>query len=124
MGILSRFEMAPIGIISGTSAFGGDHGSAQRSLRRAERPESGAVVRFSNPLQDLPAYADRRLLGIDLFDFEEPLGIMIAKFITQSEAAFGNRADAAPFAVANLEHFRHQGLRRSVALAFHRPGIL
>src|SRR5215831_14457375 len=119
-----RFPMAPIGVISGASAFGGDHGSAQRSLRRAERPEGGAVVRFSNPLQDLPADADRRLLGIDLFDFEEPLGIMIAKFIAQPKPALRNRSDAAPFAITDLEHFRYQSLRRSVTFALDRTSIL
>src|SRR5215468_10205833 len=124
MGILSRFKMAPIGVISGASAFGRDHRSAQRSLRRAKRPEGGAVVRLSNPLQDLPADADRRLLGIDLSDFEEPFGIMIAKFIAQPKPALRNRSDSAPFAITDLEHFRHQSLRRSVAFSLDGAGIL
>src|SRR5262249_57337551 len=104
--------MAPVGVISGASTFGRDHGGAQRSLGRAELPEGGAVVRFSNPLQDLTADADRRLLGIDLFDFEESLGVMIAKFIAQPETALGNRSDSAPFAITDLEHFGYQSLRR------------
>ena len=69
--------MASIGVISGASAFGGDHGGAERSLRRAKRPEGRTIVRLLNPLQDLPADTDRGLFGIDLFDFEEPLGIVI-----------------------------------------------
>src|SRR5262245_46699844 len=108
MGILSRFKMAPIGIVSGASAFGGDHGGTQRSLRSAERSEGRAIVRFPNPLQNLPADADRRLLGIDLFDFKEPLGIMITKFIAQPETTLGNRSDSAPFTITDLEHFRYQ----------------
>src|SRR5215831_13303276 len=119
-----RFPMASIGVISGASAFGRDHRSAQWSLRRAERPEGRAVVRLSNPLQDLPADADRWLLGIDLFDFEEPLGIMIAKFITQPKPALGNRSDSAPFAITDLKYFGYQSLRRSVAFSLDCAGIL
>src|SRR5215813_234638 len=119
-----RFPMASIGVISGASAFGRDHRSAQRSLRRAERPEGGAVVWFSNPLQNLPTDADRRFLGINLFDFEKPLGIMIAKFVAQPKPALRNRSDAAPFAITDLEHFRYQSLRRSVAFALDCASIL
>src|SRR5262245_43318342 len=119
-----RFPMAAIGVIGGASAFGRDHGGAQWSLRRAERPEGRAVVRFSNALQDLPADTDGRLFGIDLFDFEEPLGIMIAKFTTQPEAAFGNRSDSAPFAITDLKHFRYQSLRRSIAFSLDCASIL
>src|SRR6266436_6791346 len=124
MGTLSDLEMPPVGVIRGAGAFSGHHGRAPRSLRCAKRPESRAIVRLLNPLQDPPADTDRRLFGIDLFHFEEPLGIMIAKFIAQSEAAFRNGSDSAPFAVADLEHFRHQGLRRPISAAFDRAGIL
>src|SRR5262245_38513220 len=119
-----RFPMAAIGVISGAGAFGGDHGSAQLGLRRAERPEGRAVVRFPNPLQDLTADADHRFLGIDLFDFKEPLGIMIAEFIAQPKPALRNRTDSAPFAIADFEHFRYQSLRRSVAFTLDRASIL
>src|SRR4029450_5852964 len=110
MGILSRPQMAAIGVISGAGAFGGDHGRAKRSLRRAKGTESGTVVRLLDPLQDLPADADRGLLGIDFLYFEEPLRVMIAKFVTQPVTAFRNRSDAAPFAVADLEHLRYKRL--------------
>src|SRR4030095_10138228 len=124
MGILSRSKMASIGVISGARTFSGDHGGTQRSLRRAERPEGWTVVRLLDPLQYLRADTDRRLLGIDLFDFEEPLGIMIAEFIAQPKPAFGNRSDSAPFAVTDLEHFRYETLCRSVALSLDCAGIL
>src|SRR5262245_37894304 len=107
MRVLSRSKVTSIGVISGASAFGRDHGGAQRSLGRAERPEGRAVMGFLDPLQNLPADADRRLLGIDLFDFEESLGIMIAKFIAQSKTTLGNGSYTAPFAITDFEHSRY-----------------
>jgi hypothetical protein len=45
----------------------------------------------------------RRLLGADTADVEFALGILAAKLLAQAEAASGNRPNAAPLAVADLE---------------------
>ena len=57
-----RDQMPPVVVVGGARAFGRDHRRAQRRLRRALRAERRAVVRLLQPLQHLPADADRRLL--------------------------------------------------------------
>ena len=116
--------MTPVGVVCGAGAFGRNHGRAERSLRRAKRAECRAIVRFLDPLQYLPADTDCRFPGIDLFHFEEPLGIMIPKLIAQAIPALGNSTDAAPLAVANFKHFRDQVLRRAISSPFDGTGIL
>ena len=46
-----------------------------------------------------------------------PLGIVVAKFVTQFVAALRNGADPAPFAIADFEDLVDQILRDAVAVA-------
>ena len=61
-----------------------------------------------------------RFLRVDLLDFEEPFRVVIAKLIPKLIAALGNRAHAAPFAVADLKDFVDQVLGDAIAVAL-RP---
>ena len=79
-------------------------------------------MRLLQPLEDLPADADRRFLGLDVVDLEEPLGVVVAILVAQPVAALGDQADAAPLAVADLEDVVDQPPRRRVPLAAARPG--
>ena len=58
------------------------------------------------------------------FDVENSVGIVLAKFPAQFVAAFRNRTDAAPFAVAHFEDFVHQILRDAISVSLHNARIL
>ena len=119
----SRLEMAAVGVVGGTGPFGRDHRRAQRRLRRAFAAERRAVVRLLQPLEDLPADADRRFLRLDAVDVEEPLGVVVAILVAQLEAALRDQADAPPLAVADLEDVVDQPPGRGVALGPDGPGV-
>ncbi len=55
-------------------------------------------------------------------DVEDALGVVLAEFVAQPVAALRDCADAAPFAVADLEHLADQLLRDGVALALTTRG--
>ena len=99
-----RLEMAAVGVVGGTRPFGRDHRRPQRRLRRAFPAERRAVVRLLQPLQDLPADADRRFLRSRCSSTsKQPLGVVVAILVAQLVAALRDQADAPPLAVADLE---------------------
>src|SRR5262245_45768976 len=116
--------MTAVGVISGAGSLGGYHRGAERGLRRALVAERGALVGLLQPLEDLPADAHRRFLRFQIVHLENVLGVVVPVLVAQPEAAPGDQADPAPFAVADLEHLLDQLPRRGVALASHRPAVL
>src|SRR5207249_3367989 len=73
---------------------------------------------------DLPADADRRLAGVDAGHVEESLGVVVPVLVAEPVPALRDQADAAPFAVAHLEHVLDEPPRRRVPLGPHAPGVL
>src|SRR6476660_1897048 len=116
--------MAPIGVISGARAFGGNHGRAQRILGSTKRSEGGAVMRLFDTTQNLAADADLRFLGIDLAYIKQPFGVMLAELGTQLKSTCRNVANSSPLPVTHLEDILYQFLGRTVPLASKYPGIL
>src|SRR5215467_3340606 len=90
----------------------------------AKSAEGGTVMRLFHSAQDEAADANLRLPGIDLADFEEAFGIVLAKFVAQLVTAFGNRADSAPFAIADLKNLVHQVLGHPIPFATNDSRIL
>ncbi len=118
----AHLQVPPVGVVRRARPLRRHHRRPQRRLRRAFLAERRAVVRLLQPLEHLPADAQRRLLRLDVVHFEEPLGVVVAVLVAQLEAALGDQADAAPLAVADLENVVDQPPRRRVALAAGRPG--
>ena len=87
-------------------------------------PKAGQSMRSFQAAKDLPADALGRFVDFQITDREDSFSVVIAILRTQSIAALRNRADAAPFAVVNLEYFFNQLQCRRVALAAHRSDIL
>src|SRR3990172_12470684 len=85
-------------------------------LRSAQCPECRALWRFQLALQDLPGDTNWRFFRLDGADVKAAFGIESCIFRPQPPAAHRDVADAAPFAVADLEDFVDQILRRPVAL--------
>ena len=81
----------------------------------AERGKGGAIVRLFDAAQDFAADADLRLERVNLGDIEELLRIVRGKLLTQAVAAVRDGADAAPLAIAYLEDFGDEVLRRQIA---------
>ena len=117
-------QVAAVVVVRGAGAFGGHHGGAQRRLRRAFRPEGGALVRLLQSLEHLPADAHLGLARADVLHLEDALGIEVAELVAQLVTALGNDADAAPTPVGNGEHARDHLLRRHVAFARHGARVL
>ena len=117
-------KMPAVCVIRGARAFGGNHGRAERMLGSALLSKRRTIVRFLHAFEHQAADANLRLLCVDFFGLENSVGIVIAKFIAQFVAAFWNRTDAAPFAVAHFENFIHQILRDAVSVALNDSRIL
>src|SRR5262249_32855617 len=109
--------MTAVGVVGGTGSFSGYHRGTQRPLGGAFFAKRGAFVRLLQALQDLPADAHRRFLSFQVVYFKEAFGVVIPVLVAQLVAALRDQADAAPLAVADLEHLLDQFLRRGVALA-------
>src|SRR2546423_9973505 len=99
--------MPAIRVIRGTRAFGGNHSCSQGSQGCAPGSERRTIVRLLNSLQNLPADANGRLLRVNLFDFEKPLGIVIPIFPTQLVPALGDPSHSAPLAVGDFKYAIH-----------------
>src|SRR3954452_7323875 len=109
--------MTAIGVIGCAGAFSGDHRGAERMFGRALPSERLAVVGLFYTSEHESADARCRLLGVNFLDFEQSLGVVVAELVTQFIAALRDRADTAPFAVADIEHFVDQILRDAIAVA-------
>src|SRR5947209_736371 len=72
-------QMTPVVVVGGARAFRRYHGGSQRRLRRALRPESGAIHRLLEALQHLSANADLGLARADVFDLRDAVGIVFAE---------------------------------------------
>ena len=66
--------MTTVGVVGGARSFGGDHGRAERSFRRALFPEAGAVVRFFDAAEDKATDAIHRLLRVYFLHAEYSFG--------------------------------------------------
>src|SRR5581483_4827472 len=117
-------EVPAIRVIGSTGALGGNHGGAKRSQRRAYGSKSRAIVRLFDSSENLATDADRRLFGIDFFDFEKALSIVVAILPTQLVAALGDPSDTAPFAICNLKDAVDQLSRGHVAFAVQDARVL
>ena len=118
------FQMSSVRVICGAGAFSGNHGCAERMFGSALLAERRTIVRFLHAFEHQAADANLRLLRVDFLRVENSVGIVIAKFIAQFVAAFRNRTDSAPFAVAHFEDFIHQILRDAIAVALNDSRIL
>lgn len=122
---LSRRECVPsILVIRRTRTLGRDHGCAQRIFRGAARPECGTIGGFLQALEHFRTNAFGGLLGSHSFGSKDAIGIECSIFLPEAEAAFRNPADAAPFPVTYLEHFRQYFLGMQVPLIRHGSDIL
>src|SRR5262245_55082010 len=108
-------QVPAIGVVGGTSAFSGHHRRTERRLGGAFSPEGGAVVRLLDPAEYLAADAHARLQGFNGADGKAPLGVVVRERSAEPVAALRDGADAAPLAVADLEHLANQLPGRRVA---------
>src|ERR1041384_1054889 len=94
-------------------------------LGRADRAERRTVERFQHAVQYVAGTADRGFRGMNAFDVAEAaLGVERGELGANAEAAPGNRADAAPVAVHQLEDPRHEVLSWLVAVTPHGAHVL
>src|SRR5262245_63241811 len=93
-------------------------------LRGALAPEGGTVGRLLLPAQDEAADAGVGLAGGDGVDLEALLRVVLAVLPADAVSRLRDRPDAAPVAVADLEHLEHDVARGPVAVPRHGPGIL
>src|SRR5579884_2189936 len=121
---LRHLQMPAVSVVGRTGTLGRDHRGAQRRLRGALFAEGWTVGWFLQALEHLTANTRRRFLRLDVTNLEEPLCIVIAIFVTKLVAALGDRADATPLAVADLEDFVNQVLRGSIPLPTDSPAVL
>src|SRR5581483_580312 len=108
----------------GAGALGGDHGGAERVLRRAARAESRAIDRLLHAAQDLAADAlpdalwRHRDVGEALQRIEPRIGRR------QAETALRNLADAAPGLRSHGEDPAQNLQGRAVAFGSDRAAVL
>src|SRR5262249_45124062 len=116
--------MASVLVVRRAGALSRDHRGAERMLRRARASERRAVGRLAETTQDRAADADLGLAGGDVLHLEQLLGVVCAVLVAHAVARLGNRADAAPLPVPDLEALGAAAPRRPLAVARHRTGIL
>src|SRR5262249_50711771 len=119
-----RVEVAAVLVVGGARALGGDHRRAERAPRRALASERRAVARLLQAAEDQAAHAERRLMRLDGVDLEALLGVVLAVLPADPIARLRDRADAAPLAIADLEHLEHDVPCRAIAVARDRAGVL
>src|SRR5271156_2221919 len=123
-GESSAIEVAAVLIVSGAGAFGRDHGCAERALGGALLAERRTIGRLARTAQNQAADAGFGFARRDRFNLENSLGVMFAILLAKLIAGIRNRADSAPLAGGNLEHFRNQVDCRPIAVARNRTHIL
>src|SRR5437870_9388446 len=96
--------MPAVSVVSGTGALRRDHRGPQRRQGGALLAERRALVRLFQALEHLPADAHRRFLRLDVVHLKQALGVVRTILVAQLVTALRNNADAAPLAIANLEH--------------------
>src|SRR5205085_8468942 len=117
-------QVAPVIVISGASAFGRNHGGAQRCLRRALGAERRALVGFLQSLEDLAADADLRFARADVLHVKDAVRIVISEGVAQLVAALGNDSDTAPASVGDVKDPGDHLPCRYIALAGDGARIL
>jgi hypothetical protein len=94
----------PVRVIGGACALGGNHRGAQRSVAACRSFRTRAIVRLLQTAQHLPADADRTIPEwSECPPTSNNRSASCAIFLTQAGSRSRNHADAAPFAVADLE---------------------
>ena len=87
-------------------------------------PKAGQSCGFLTPLSTMPLMqTDGSWVSISV-DLKQPFGVMVAELIPQPVAAFRDRANAAPFPVADLEDFVDQVLSDAVAFPLDDARVL
>ena len=87
-------------------------------------PNAGHWCGFFRPRRICAADAHRRFLRVQAVHLEDALGVVIAIFGPEPVAARWDRADAAPFAVADFEDLVDQLLRLRHCLRGAPPGYI
>src|SRR6516225_9844768 len=117
-------EIAAVLVVGRASAFGRHHRRAEGMLWCALLAERRAIARLLQAAQHEPADAGCRLLRDDLVDLEDPLRVMVAILVAELVSGLGDRADAAPLAITDLEDLEDQIPRSDVAVVRDRARIL